>query len=201
MIYIGRLSKACQILDVGTSWRDEGVEAATDGLNHAHVYGKYFGDFAIRDISARLIRTDASGDPFAKLRYISFLFALRNQSEAPTSRLPELSGDVLSKSRPEPQSILGICNVMGGNRLIPNLSKRKNDRRVSILIRPCLCKCSILHPREFCPIRVFPFIRLRCPARAPIFSAPRNKNMNRILKGAMKTASLPDQSKYPHRRL
>ena len=39
-------------------------------------------------------------------------------------------------------------------------------------------------------------MRLRCQIGTPIFSTIRNKNLHRILKAALKTAQIPDYSKY-----
>ena len=49
-IYIGRLVKACRLLDLPIGWKDGVSDAAVRGLKPAQDWGDIFGNFVIRDI-------------------------------------------------------------------------------------------------------------------------------------------------------
>ena len=124
LIYAIRPSKACQIIDIDSSWRNDGVGAAIKGSTHAHVPDNKFDNFILMGIFVSLIRIEWIDKPFAKMRRLEFISALRSISESSPARMDTTSGEMSAKSKPSSKSILGICDVMGINRLVLMLAKK-----------------------------------------------------------------------------
>ena len=150
--------------------------------------------------SVSWIMGDGVDKPFARMFYLAFIFALRTQSETLPALRETISDEMLVKSKPSPKSIVGIRDILGATRLVLKLSKRENDRRVSILAIPSFRKGYVLSPNKLRHVPVFwPIVRMRYQAWPPLFSPTRNKNMNRILKAALRTDPIPESDKYTTR--
>ena len=71
--YVSHLTKACEILDLDTAWRNTGVEADIKGSERAEdADNNKSGDSITRGISVSLIRNEGRDKPFAQMRYVAF---------------------------------------------------------------------------------------------------------------------------------
>ena len=138
-IYVGRLSKACQMMGFDSSgWIDSGSQAIIKGLKHARDFTNRFCNFILRDLWVKILRWETIDSEFGRLSYIGFIFALRIQSEAYPSILATDEDDLLNRSPMRYPVLIGLREVSGETKLILKLKKRKqNERKISILMRPC----------------------------------------------------------------
>ena len=83
---------------------------------------------------------------FGKLCYLWFISELRIQSDAYPSIRASFDDDLLSRSPMRHPVLIGLRDVLGDVKLALKLRKRKNEREISILTRPCFCKGSIIPP-------------------------------------------------------
>ena len=107
-LYANRLSKACHLLNIDTSWRGECIRAICKGVANKTPLRQRLSNSLTPQILGSLIRAESWEPPFARLCYISFLFVLRVPSEAlPLTLAPT---DELLLSDPPP-------NLTGSNRI------------------------------------------------------------------------------------
>ena len=66
-IYVGQLAKDCRILDLHFSRKNGGAEAVIKGLWNSRYVDNPFGEFAIRDTFAKLVRQERPDAPFGPM--------------------------------------------------------------------------------------------------------------------------------------
>ena len=154
-IYLGRLARACRIPDLDLYRKNDGAASIIAGLNHAHYIDNHIDNVRLRDSFAKPITQEGLDTPRIQLFFLAFISELRTQSEGAPARRSRAGAELLMKTRADRKSILCLRDVLDEKRLVLKLDKRRNVRLLSILMRPCFRKGSILAPREFCPFRVF----------------------------------------------
>ena len=196
-LYVNHLTKACQLLHIDTSWKDDGIRAICKGLANKTITKQRFSNSITPQILDSLIRAESWESPFARLCYISFLFMLRVPSEAlPLIRAP-VDELLLSDSSPSSQAVIGLREFQGHTRLVLRLARRKNAPRGFTAMRPCFCGANALLPKHNCPIHVFwaEVLRNTAPGQ-PLFPTLVNKNINRVLRASLGRIAVPDSERY-----
>ena len=118
-------------------WIDSGAQSIIKGLNHAHDSPNRFGDFILRDLWMRILRWGTIDIELGRLCYLGFIFALRVQSEAYPAVAALGDDDLLRRSPMRRPVLIGLRGVLGETKLVLKPKKRKNERKISILMRPC----------------------------------------------------------------
>ena len=73
----------------------------------------------------------------ANCDFLAIISALRTHPEGVPARRSRAGDELQQKTRPDSKSILCLSGVLGDKRLALKSARRKNDRRVSQLTRPC----------------------------------------------------------------
>ena len=190
--YVAHLTKACQLLDIHTRRHDSSVAAIPRGLKKAQDLSFQFPNYIFRPDLVRFLNHETLGSEFGLLGYFSFLSLLRVQSECLPIKRAGIHGDILQRTPQKHQSLVGLGDVHGDQRLVLKLNTRKNYRYGSILMRSCFCEGGVLAPGSLCPIHVvWPQIRARGAPGELIFPSLQRTNLNRVLKTAAKSSGTP----------
>ena len=196
-LYLSHLSKACQLMEIDSSWRTDTVRGIAKGLANKPSLKARFHNSLTPAILDRLMKKESWDSEFARLCFVSFLFMLRLPSEAlPLTRaLPnEL---LLSDEAPSAKAVIGLREFMGENRLILKLAKRKNQRSLYTAMRPCFCTPNCLVPAQNCPIHQFweAVIKHTHPG-SPLFPSLQKKNITRIIRRVLSLLDVIDAERY-----
>ena len=196
-LYVGHLVKACQLLNIDVSWRDDAVRAVIKGLANKPTRIQRFSNSLTPEWLDKLIRLESWESEFALLAYITFLFMMRLPSEALPLRRALADESLLSDEPPSSKAVIGLRDFDGHQRLILKLSHRKNERNCFTAMRPCFCSANALLPRHNCPIRIFwaQVLRTTHPG-PPLFPTLGNKNINRRLRAIFARLGIPGAERY-----
>ena len=195
-LYINHLMKACHLLSIDTSWRDEGVKAIVKGLSNKPRKCRFSNSLPPESLDS-LIRSESWESPFARLCYVSYLFMLRVPSDALPLTLALPDERLLSDDPPSSRAVIGLRVFQGQARLILKLSRRKNARDGFTAMRPCFCGVNSLLPQHNCPIHMFwtEVLRTATPGQ-PLFPTLLNKNINRVLRAALARIGLVGHERH-----
>ena len=103
---------------------NDGAEAITKGLKHAHYIDNLPGNFILRDTSDERVEERRLGAPFGQLFYLAFVFRFAREIRGVPARRPHAGDELLRKTRPDSKSILCLRDVVGAKRLAWKLAKR-----------------------------------------------------------------------------
>ena len=125
------------------------------------------------------------------------MFLLRVQSEGIPAIRASSNDRILDRSPIKAQSLIGLRDIGGEDRLVLKLTKRKNNRYGSVLMRPCFCGGNIIGDTGICPVHDFwPAVRRHTAIGSALFPSLLKKNVNRVLKGTMCSLQVEDAERY-----
>ena len=197
-LYLAHLGKACQLLNISLSWWTEAVKGVAKGLENAYDASLLFENYIFKQLFRSLIAHETLQSESGRLFYLAYVFILRLPSEAlPAVRAPP-NALLLNRSRLPFQSALGLRELPNGEqRLVLKLKTRKHVRGGAVLMRPCFCDSDTLASRGICPIHDFWRVILTETASGQqLFPSLIKRNINRILKGTLKTMNVEDAHSY-----
>ena len=194
---MSHLQKACQLLQIDTSWRGDGVKAVTKGLANIPSTKARFPNSITPEWLDRVIRSESWESEFARSAYVAFLFTIRLPSEA--LPLHRALGDekLLSSEPPIHTAVIGLRDLEGQPRLVLKLARRKNGRMGFAALRPCFCRENALVPKHNCPIHIFwaDVLRTTQPG-APLSPKMKNRGLNRDLRSSFDRVNIPESEHY-----
>ena len=181
--YLAHVSKACQLMNVSTSWITPAIRGVANGLANAQDVSFRFDNFVQKELLTRLIRFETLSTEIGRLFYLSYLFLLRVPSEGIPIRRAALTDIILTKSPQSTMALMGIRFIDKLPRLILKLKKRKLNKTGVKMTRPCFRDGEGLVPQGLCPIHDFwPLVQRSIMPGNELFPTLRGKNINRILK-------------------
>ena len=130
-LYLGHLNKACQLLEIDSSWRTDTVKAIAKGLANKPTGEERFRNSLTPSLLGRLIRAESWESAFSRLCYVSYLFLLRLPSEALPLTRALTDEQLLSPEAPSSGAVIGLREFQGEQRLILKLGRRKIRSRLS----------------------------------------------------------------------
>lgn len=146
-IYVGHLAKACQYWGFDSSPRiDSGASASMRGIKHDQDFSDRFDNFILKDLWIKIHKWESIDIEFGRLFYLGFIAPLRIQSEEYPALRASIEGDQLNRKAMRHPVLTGIRQVPGQQKHISKLRNRRNERKISILTRPCFCKGSPIAP-------------------------------------------------------
>ena len=150
-LYVNHLTKACQILQIDTSWENESVRAAIEGIDNKPPRKFRLHNSLAPQLLGRLIRADSWESHLAGLCYVSCLFFLGPPSEAlPLCRA--LPSDRLLADQPcSGSSLIGLMGFQGIQRLVLKLARRKNTKAGFAATLPCFLRTRSASPQTQLP--------------------------------------------------
>ena len=191
-LYISHLPKACQLLPIPPLWLTNAVRGVARGLENAQDFPLKFENYMSKSLFRALISREPHSTECGRLFYLPYLFIPRLPSEALPARRDAPGASLLSR-RPLPhQSVLGLRTMPDGQQcLVLKLRTRKHVRSGAVLFRPCFCNASVSASSGLCPIRDFwRIVSESCLPDTLLSPSLINRNINRILKGTIKTMEI-----------
>ena len=198
--YVAHLSKACQLLNIPLTWYNAAVRGVIHGLENAQDISFKFDNYITKRIFRLILAHETLNSEFGRLCYLAYVFILRLPSEA----LPAVRAspsDELIKRSPLPgtfQALIGTRFLPDDSeRLVLKLRSRKSTRGGAIIMRPCFCDADDLGGKGICPIHDFwPAVCSSSLWGEDLFPTLRSRNINRILKGMLRSMKIPDADSF-----
>ena len=198
--YVAHLAKACQLLDIPPLWYNSAVRGVISGLENAQDVSFKFENYIFKRLFRKILAHETLSSEFGRLCYLAYVFILRLPSEALPVVRASLTDDLLKRT-PLP----GDCPALIGTRFLADSSERvvlklrsrKATRGGAILMRPCFCDTDDLGAKGICPIHDWwPAVCSSTSWGEPLFPSLRSKNINRILKGMLRSLKVPEADSY-----
>ena len=149
--------------------------------------GKYrFPNFIQTDTVGEILKHGPRDSPFAKLAYISFLYAIRVPSEALLLRRAYRNDELANFAPMKALALTAIRGEMPNERLAIRFLLRANLPQGCILTRPCFCALSRSQDRNLCPVHaIWPAIAARVKPGELRFPGYYGTNVNAKIKAAL----------------
>ena len=196
-IYLGHLSKACQLMNIDCSWRNDTIVAIAKGLKNKPMARDKFENSLDPKILDRIVRAETWASEFARICFVTFLFMLRLPSESLPLRRALPTDRLLSKEPLSSPAIIGLREFNGDQRLIIKLARRKNARHGFSATRPCFCGDNFLLPKHNCPIhRFWKAVIAHTEPGELLFPSLQGKKFSRILRAILAKLAVPEAEKY-----
>ena len=198
--YVAHLAKACQLLDIPPLWYNSAVKGVILGLENAQDVSFKFENYIFKRLFRKILAHETLSSEFGRLCYLAYVFILRLPSEAlPVCRAS--SQDDLLKRTPLPDGTPALigCRFLqdDSERVVLKLRSRKATRGGAILMRPCFCDADDLGGKGICPLHDWwPAVCRSTSWGEPLFPAHRSKNINRILKGMLRSMGVAEAASY-----
>ena len=196
--YLAHLPKACQLLQIPPTWMSCAVRGVAKGLENAQDLSLKFGNYMFKPLSRSLMNHEPLRTECGRLFYLSYVFILRLPSEALPARRAAAGASLLTRHPLPRQSVLGLRSMPDGQQcLVLKLRTRKHVRSGAVLFRPCFCSGAVLASAGICPIHDFWRIVVESYAQdSPLFPSLIKRNINRILKGALRSTHVDESESY-----
>ena len=198
--YIAHLAKACQLLNIPPTWYNSAVRGVIHGLENAQDVSFKFENYIGKRLFRKIVAHETLSSEFGRLCYMAYVFILRLPSEA----LPAVRAapqDSLLLRSPLPAQLKALIGTRflpdDSERLVLKLRPRKATRGGAILMRPCFCDADDLGGKGICPIHDFwPSVCDSSLWEEPLFPTLRSRNINRILKGMLRSMGVREAESY-----
>ena len=170
------------------------------GLENAQGVSFKSENYITKRIFRLIIARETLNSEFGRLRYLAYVFILRLPSEALPAIRASPSDELIKRS-----PLSGSIQALIGTRFLPDdserlalkLRSRKATRGGAIIMRPCFCDAGDLGGKGICPIHDFwPAVCNASLWGEEIFPALRSRNINRILKGTMRSVGISEAGSF-----
>ena len=198
--YVAHLAKACQLLNIAPSWYNSSVRGVIHGLENAQDVSFKFENYIGKRLFRLILAHETLSSEFGRLCFLAYVFILRLPSEALPAVRASPEDDLIKRS---PLSA-GLHSLIGmrflpddSERVVLKLRSRKATRGGAILMRPCFCDADDLGGKGICPVHDFwPAVISRSLWGEPLFPSLRTRNINRILKGMLRSMGVDESERY-----
>ena len=195
--YVNSLRKVCYILRYPLDWSTKAVCHAAFGLRLAGQNRIRFPNFIRSELIWKMVTQLGPENEFARLAYISFLFAFRVPSEALLLRRAHKRDEVDLFTPQGDKALIACRNVGGSPVLFVKLAWRKHMPGGCIMKRPCFCPLETKRARALCPVHWFwPWVRNTCQSGDLLFKETNSRNVNRRLRRTFSTLKIPAANRY-----
>ena len=198
--YVAHLSKACQLLNINLSWYNSAVRGVIHGLENAQDVSFKFENYIYKRLFRKILAHETFSSEFGRLCYLAYVFILRLPSEALPAHRASPAAELLRRSPlPIDSPVLIGSRFLpdGSERLVLKLRTRKATRGGAILMRPCFFEGGDLGGTGICPVHDFwPTVCASSLWGEPLFPTLRSRNINRILKGMLRSMNIADADSY-----
>ena len=196
-IYLGHLSKACNLMGFDSSWKNEVIHAIAKGLKNKPSGKNRFHNSLEPPILDRILRHESWNSEFARLCYVTYLFMLRLPSESLPLTRALADGRLLSTDPSSTPATIGLREFQGEQRLVIKLNKRKNTKNTFIATRPCFCGENALLPRHNCPIhRFWKAVLANTEPGGKLFPTFEGGDFSRVLRKVLLKLNIADSERY-----
>ena len=196
--YLAHLSKACQLLQIPPTWLTCAVRGVAKGLENAQDLSLKFENYMFKPLFRSLMNHESLNTEWGRLFYLAYVFILRLPSEALPARRAAAGDSLLSRHPLPHQAVLSLRSMPDGQQcLVLKLRTRKHVRSGAVLFRPCFCNGVVLASAGLCPIHDFWRVAIATnDLDSPLFPSLINRNINRVLKGTLRTMGVEDSECY-----
>ena len=194
------MAKACQPLDIALLWYNSAVKGVILGLENAQDVRFKFGNYISKRRFRKILARETLASEFGRLCYLAYVFILRLPSEALPVVRASLTNELLNRT-PLPDGAPALIGsrfpLDGSERIVLKPRSRKATRGGAILMRPCFCDADDLGGKGICPIHDrWHAVCSSTMWGEPLFPFHCSKNINRILKGMLRSLNIPEADSY-----